>query len=299
MNWQKIKFTSPLDFGTDEILINDENLKPDWVEHPAKFTELFLNRNKKTLTIVIGESWTYGEALRNISTGLQKYNLETQLADSFGPKLSLLLDSDYYQYAVPGNCNAYMFIELSRILKYVDLLNYEKINLFVQITEPAREMPIMYKLTDHPLQKLYKEDLDVTFDQWLSEYDDIFLTLLSNEIKKYSNINCVVWKNFCCFQHKEKYENLSILRESWIQFSSRFLGNPIEMQKFQSVGWLHEFQNKFKHIKYSNDMLIKELDKIEAANSFIKNNYLHSNHPNLVGHNLWALNLYNFYSNEF
>ena len=298
MNWQENKFDISLDLGTT-LLVNDENLKPEWVQHPAKNTEFYLKRNKKNITIVIGESWTYGEALPNVASGAQKYDLNSQLIHCFGPKLALLLDSDLYQYAVPGNCNAYMFIELARILKYVDSLDYDQVNLFIQITDPSREAPIMYKLPDHPLQELYNKNSSVTFEEWLSRYDDIFLTILEKEVAKYSNVNCVVWKNFCSFQQKLSYSRFVFLPESWIKFSARYLGKNLKMQRFQSVGWLYDFQKKFKNIKFSNKLLNEELDNIETSNNFIKDNYLHSNHPNLIAHSLWALNLYNFFNNEF
>jgi hypothetical protein len=299
MNWQEHKFDISLDLGTTTLLVNDENLKPEWVQHPAKNTEFYLKRNKKNITIVIGESWTYGEALPNVASGAQKYDLNSQLIHCFGPKLALLLDSDLYQYAVPGNCNAYMFMELARILKYVDSLDYDQVNLFIQITDPSREAPIMYKLLDHPLQELYNENSSVTFEEWLSRYDDIFLTILEKEVAKYSNVNCVVWKNFCSFQQKLSYSRFVFLPESWIKFSARYLGKNLKMQRFQSVGWLYDFQKKFKNIKFSNKMLKEELDNIETSNNFIKDNYLHGNHPNLIAHSLWALNLYNFFNNEF
>jgi hypothetical protein len=300
VNWQKYNIEDFKDYNYNiiDISFNSENLKPDWVEVPAQFTEFHVRRGKKSITVVIGESWTYGESLPDIATGLKRYSLQNQLRHCFGPKLSLLLDSDFYQYAVPGNCNAYMYMELPRILQYVSTLGYEKINLFLQITEPSREMSISHKIGNHPITSMYDKNKRYTFDQWLILYDEMFLDLISVELRKYSNIECVVWKNFCCFQNRKSYNEFRIYPTSWIRFSGKIMGEDIEMQRFQSVGWLNDLLENYKNIEFNNDMLQQELDKIEKSNEFIKGNYLHNNHPNQIAHSLWAFNLYNFFKNN-
>lgn len=297
VDWQKYNLENFTDYEIVDLKVNRENLKPDWVDVPVEYTEFYVSRNKKSLTVVIGESWAYGESLPDVATGLRRYSLHSQLRHCFGPKLSLLLDSDFYQYAVPGNCNAYMFIELSRILEYVSKLGYEKINLFLQITEPSREMCIVDRLNNHPIQEMYNKNNEYTFDKWLTQYDEIFLDIIDREIKKYKNIDCVVWKNFCCFQNTKSYDSFRIYPMSWIKFSAKLMGQDLAMQKFQTIGWLDDLLANYKNIKFDNSMLKEELDKIERSNEFIKGNYLHNNHPNQIAHSLWAFNLYNFFNN--
>ena len=154
---------------TSEIWLNDDNLKPDWVSHPALYTEFHIKRNKENLLLVIGESWTYGETLQGVATGIQKYNFERQLESCFGVRLAKILNTDLYQYAVPGNCNFYMFTELDRILKHLSTLEYKKIFVCVQMTEPAREQSLIVSLrgNDHPLQYLINPNEKITFKEWL------------------------------------------------------------------------------------------------------------------------------------
>lgn len=293
MNLQQspFDFSSVIGWDTDAILFkNNDNLKPDWVQHPAENTEFYIRRNRSNLLVVIGESWTYGESLPDIATGLQRYNFKSQLMNSFGPKLALALDTDYYQYAVPGNCNGYMFEELSRILEFISSKQYQNVYLCMQLTEPGRELAVIHKFKEHPLHDLYFSKEKIMFDDWLSKYDEIFLDILDAEVSKYNNIKPLVWKNFCCFVNNKQYQRLNLVSNSWIKLSSIMLGKDLAMQKFQSVGWLYELK-KFTRIKFDNKMLEHQLDLIEQSNKFINANPLHNSHPNLQGHTLWAYHL--------
>jgi len=273
------------------IHTNDDNLKPDWVQHSAENTEFHLVNNNDEVLVVIGESWTYGESLPGVATGLQRYSLDSQILHGVGPKLATMLKQDLYQYAVPGNCNFYMVSSIPRILKHLqENFSYKQINLCVQLTEPGREFAIQHKLTGN-YKKIYDKFRD--FNTWLTRYDEIFLDELSTIQTKF-NVDVMVWKNFCGFQHKKPYRNLQIVEQSWIQFSGMVLGVDLEMQKFQSVGWFDDFQNTYK-FKFDVHELNKQLDLIEKSNEFINGCYLHHNHPNQIAHSLWAYKLYNEY----
>jgi len=279
------------------ILLNDENLKPEWVEHPAKYTEFHIIKNSDILLINIGESWTYGESLPNIATGLQKYNFETQLQYTFGPLMSNNLNCDYYQYAVPGNCNGYMYEELPRIIEYIQTnFNYKKIYLLCQLTEPSREQAALNNLpSSHPIHEMYfrKDFGKIDFFDWLKIYDKIFLNIIQETICSYKNVETVVWKNFCKFHCRKKYKKLKIINENWIAFSAKTLNQDYTMLSFQSVGWLHDImqQDSQNKIYFDIEKINREIDLVEKSNEFIKGNELHGNHPTALGHKLWAENL--------
>lgn len=291
-DFSSIKDNPRLDILTDaaEIFINDDNLKPNWVEHPAEFTEFYIKRNKKNLLIVIGESWTYGETLRDIRTGIQKYNFYTQLEYCFGARLALMLDTDYYQYAVPGNCNFYMFTELSRILEYIKDFDYEKIYVCLQMTEPSREQTLIEELRkqSHPLETLIDPEEKISFEGWLEEYDNIFLNQYENIISKYNNLDCVLWKNFCRFNSEFMDRKFKTISTSWIQYSANILGKELKSPSFFSLGWLDTIMGLYKNVIFDNAALSKEIDIIEDSLNFIKANSLHSHHPNEFAHILWA-----------
>lgn len=300
MNWYKAEIPNEVvDFAYHKAKFfkNDINLKPDWVSKPAENTEFHIVRNKKDILVVIGESWTYGESLPDIATGLGQYSLQSQINHCFGPKLALTLGTDFYQYAVPGNCNFYMFDSVKRILKYLtENYSYRNIKLCIQITEPSRESPIKQKLTGDYV-KIYDMNTVKSFAEWLSRYDDIFLTELEKTVSSYNNVEVMVWKNFCKFQNTNDYKNFKIVEDSWLNFSGKIQGINLDMQSFHSVGWFDEFYNTYSNvIKFDKSLINDELDKIENSNNFLKANYLHNVHPNNIAHSLWAYKLYNEYT---
>ena len=294
MKWYKENLdlsSSILGLEGAEIYKNDENLKPSWVEAPVVNSEFHIKRNKDNILVVIGESWTYGESLGNIATGLKKYDLLSQLQYCFGVKMSITLNFDYFQYAVPGNCNANMYIELPRILKYITAnFNYKNIFLVTQLTEPSRESAILNELPKHPVTALYKNKKPIKFEDWLLRYDEVFLDIISEEVEKYKNIKTVVWKNFCKFLNKKIYNNLQLIETSWIEYSAKFLGKQYETLSFQSIRWLDSImkESNKNNIQFDISWISDEINKIEKSNEFISNNFLHNNHPNEIAHILWA-----------
>lgn len=289
-----MKWSESLAYKSFNIRVNNENLKPEWVEHPAEYTEIFSNNKNRTLFLNIGESWTYGESIREIKTGLRQYDLPTMLDYTFGPQLSKRLNSDFYQYAVPGNCNGYMFKELGRILEYINSnYDYKKIYLAIQMTEPSRELAALGNLRGTEITKMYYRKDKIKFQDWLIRYDEIYLDILEKEISKYTNIDAIVWKNFCKFQNKKQYSSFKIMEENWIQMSARTLNIDYEPLTFQSIGWFNDIYSNAKqhNIEFDTQWCMAEVAKIEASNKFISGNELHNNHPTEQGHRLWAENL--------
>ena len=240
--------------------------------------------------MVIGESWTYGETLPGIATGIQKYNLQAQLEFCFGPRLATMLDTDLYQYAVPGNCNFYMFSELERILRYVNTLGYKKIFVCMQMTEPAREQSLIISLKEknHPLQKLINPVEKMSFSQWLEQYDDIFFDQYEEIISRYPNLDCILWRNFCKVNSKKTTRKFKIISPTWISYSAKLLGKEISSPSFYSIGWLDTIVASYKSVSFDKSMMLHEMDLIEKSNDFIKASSLHSHHPNPFAHFLWA-----------
>ena len=285
---------TPYHIITDTVGIDiiDNNLKPHWVSIPAKYTEFHIKRKKRILLLVIGESWTYGETIKGIATGIGKFNFYTQLSYSVGPRMATMLNADLYQYAVPGNCNFYMFTELDRILKYVNKLDYDKIYVCMQMTEPSREESLITQLKEynHPLQELINPIKRIKFDHWLEKYDDIFYDQYESTISKYNNLECVLWKNFCRTNSKDKIRTFQIVEKTWIQYSADLLGTKLDAPSFYSIGWVDSIMSNSNYslVDFDKSLLLKEMDIIEQSNNFIKANPLHSHHPNELAHILWA-----------
>lgn len=275
-----------------KIMLNDDNIHPDWVEHPVKFSEVHAINGSNTVLVNIGESWTYGENVKGIASALQNYSLDTQLKYTFGPRMASKLNVDLYQYARPGNSNGYMFSELERIISYINkTFTYNKILLVMQMTEPSREQAHLNTLdSTHPVQKLYQRDQNISFHEWLTKYDEIFLNFLHKIERNNSNLDVIVWKNFCKWNTHMKFERIKQIQPCWIAKSAQLLNIKYRSLSFQSIGWLDEMyknRNIFK-IHFDKSWLNKEMAKIEKSNDFLKANKFHSMHPNHKGHAAWA-----------
>lgn len=274
-----------------EIYLNDDNLKPNWVKIPAAFSEFHIKRKKDTLLLVIGESWTYGESLPGIASAIGKFDIFAQLQHGFGSKMAMTLDSDLYQYAVPGNCNLYMFHGLERILENVSSMGYRKIYVCQQLTEQGRDNQIRQLYPDHPINELY-DKTGLWFTDWLREYDEIFCSILNNAIlqnRGKTEISAILWRNFCKSNTARRDYHFKTIESTWIEYSSRLLGQPLESPDFYVAGWLDYMQQHYaKQINFDFGILSRNLDKIERSNQFIKSNLLHNNHPNTNSHSLWA-----------
>lgn len=280
----------PILYGATDVILNDDNLKPNWIANPAAYTEFHVKRNKETLLVFIGESWTYGETLRGIATAIQRYSFQDQLAFTVGSRLAVMLDSDLYQYAVPGNCNFYMFKELERILKHTSTMQYKKIYVCMQMTEPGREKPLFIEIQNqnHPLTSIIGPSEKMTFATWLEKYDDAFFDWYERIISQYNNLDCVLWKNFCKINSKHTNRTFKIIDKTWIQYSANCVGKHIDAPSFYAVGWLDKIMKDYRTIDFDNNEILSEIDIIEQSNIFIKANAFHCNHPNEFGHLLWA-----------
>lgn len=280
--------------GCKKILKNDNNIKPPHINQSTQNTEFWVKRNKKECTVVIGESWTYGESLNDrILAAHGKFDLETQLTHCWGTQVATLLDTDYYQYAVPGNNNFTMFNSVKRILSTVYPL-YDTVYLLIQMTEPSREDVIVNELKGHPMSKLYNPEWlkGVSVKEWCVKNEAILLKQLENDIAKYNNLKTTVWKNFCKFQTNEDY-SFKTLQETWMEFSARINGHKIESPDLYVAGWIDGFLKQHKMMKSKAKYLNQQLDLIEASNKFLEESNDHKPHPSASNHRLWAYNVFN------
>ena len=140
-----------------------------------------------------------------VSSIPHKFDLETQINHCWGTTTATLLDTDYYQYAVPGNNNATIFGAVERILQTVCPL-YDTVYLLIQMTEPAREEIIVNDLQEqkHPLAKLYDQDYikGMTVKEWCVQNEDILFTQLETTLSKFKNVKTTAWKNFAHYKTK-------------------------------------------------------------------------------------------------
>ena len=276
-----------------KIHLNDNNIKPPHIDSRVKNTEFWVRRGKKECVVAIGESWTFGEGLEDRVLSAQlKFDLDVQIANCWGPQVATLLETDFYQYAVPGNNNFTMFNAVERILEHLSH-RYKTVYLLMQMTEPSREDIIINELSGHPLARLYDNEYlkHITVKDWGVENEDIFFRQLQKTILKYKNVKATAWKNFCTVQNTKDY-GFKILQETWIEFSARATGYKVESPDFFVYKWIKNFLKSYS-VKYDPKYLNEQLDKIEGSHYFLDHSSDHKPHPLPVAHRLWGHNVYN------
>ena len=169
-------------------------------------TDFFLGAGKDTITIIVGESWTYGETIRVDKHGQRvednieaTESFEQAISNTIGAKIAKILDSDLHQSAWPGNSNAYYFKRLDSLIEqYKD--RYDKVYIVVCITEHFREEScaptgIFPDMVSH---KFWHTDDHghKTPEHFLSDYESIYLDHLEHIALNNSNFQIICWKNF-------------------------------------------------------------------------------------------------------
>ena len=300
--WPVLSKSSILD-TTVNLFLNDDIIKA--VNPTIQFAEFYIQRDKKTLLLNIGESWTYGETLPllnnnygGIGTGNGTYDFGSQLLYSFGPKLAMSLDSDLYQYAVPGNSNINMLTDLNRLLSFLrDSNRYEKIYLSFQVTEPNRDFT--YLNMDYCKNSALADMLNhfrtskppITLIDWLSIYFDTVQDWYQDTLNKYSDLNIdpIMWANFCTFQTNKEY-SFKRIKPTWIAYSAQLENKEYEEPLFFNTGMLISIEKEYKNnVIIDLDWAMYQMNLVEKAIRFIGHDSLyHCNHPNIKGHQVWA-----------
>jgi len=287
-----------------EFYMTDDNMKPLHIKVPAENTEFHVVRGSDTLLLIIGESWTYGEALSGIGTGAGLFNLQSQLEGCMGPRMAEVTGWDLYQFAIPGNCNLYMHIELERILQHVATLGYKQIKVVMQMTENSREFPLSYIdiCKSHPINDwlTYPTKKSINITDWLSMYDEIFYQCYHDILSRFTAcpIEGILWRNFTKSNSDKKDYCFKIVETSMIQYTAKLVNhsitnpslmNPIEFQNF--------FDQQGKNIVIPDGYMEEQLDLIEKMFDYIGGSKVvkclvyHNNHPTKYGHLVWGHHL--------
>jgi len=279
---------------------NDDNMKPLHIAIPAENTEFHIVRNSDTLFIAVGESWTYGESLPGIGSGVGSFNIHSQIHECFAPRIAEILGCDLYQFAIPGNCNLWMNIEFKRILNYVSTLGYKKVLVAFQMTENAREIPIKFHdLTiNHPIKKWFDaaatEEIELL--DWLKMYDEIWLNEFNEAINSFTAcpIEAILFRNFLKLHTDKRDYNFKIIEPTWIEYTARLVNHKHESPSIMTV---IEMENHFKHfgtkVKYDRDFMEKQITLTNKLFDYVSGmgHCYHNNHPTKLGHLVWALHL--------
>lgn len=290
-------------YNTSRILLNDENIKPVHIANPALFTEFHIIRNNDTLLLNIGESWTYGEALQDIGTAANKFNFRSQIEGCFGPRICEVMGWDLYQFAIPGNSNLYMHLELPRLLQHVATLGYKKVYLAIQLTENARELPIAHtKLVQNSALKQwydYPKQNNIDMLDWLAMYEETFFDNLENQLKTFTAcpIEAVYWRNFTKLATKKRDYSFKIIEPAWVSYTASLVDIDFDPPYIMNTIEFDKYKNEHgKYLSLDRDFMEDQMNKVSFLFDYIGHKYrptvvYHSNHPTKFGHMVWAHHL--------
>jgi hypothetical protein len=297
--WPKLRESTFLHKAT-KILMTDDNMKPMHIDKHAENTEFHVIRNSDTLLIVVGESWTYGEALPGVGSGAGMYNFHSQLQGCLGPRIAEVMGWDLYQFAIPGNCNLYIHLELDRILSYVSTLGYKQIKVVLQLTENARECVLIHtKLAQsHKINDWLNAGMESEIDvyDWLSMYDEIFYESFDKMIRKFTAcpIEGILWRNFTKTASNKTNYSFKIIDPYFIGFTSRLVNHELEAPLILNVTQFDDWKkHRNKKVLMNETFLEEQLNLVEKLFDFIGGKSVpglvyHNNHPTAYGHMVFA-----------
>jgi hypothetical protein len=293
-----------------KVLMTDDNMKPVMIEHKAENTEFHLIRGSDTLFVNVGESWTYGEMLwspydseKKIMTGKNTYWFDLQFRHCFGSRIAETTGWDYYQFAIPGNCNLYMHIDLERIMKHVATLGYKKVYVSMQLTDPSRELNITgTKLfASHPINDWYRYPIDnkIHIVDWLAMYDEIFFEHYNRILNSFTAcpIEGIMWRNFTKFVSNKRDYNFKFIDPNFVTYTAKLLnyGN-VTAHMIMAYVFDEYARTVGKNLIIPLEWMENEVEAIHRLHDYIGGNGLpgqiyHNNHPTYLGHLVWAHHL--------
>lgn len=304
--WPRITENSFMNNATKFLMTND-NMKPMHIQTLAMNTEFLIQRGSDTLLIVVGESWTYGESLSGIGTGAGMFNIQEQLENCMGPRMAEVTGWDLYQFAVPGNCNLYMHLDLKRILKYVATLGYKQVKVVLQMTENSRELPLRdsKNVDGHSIKRWLNAsapDNPIDIVNWLEMYDEIFYDSFQNLLNEFNAcpIEGVLWRNFTrpAGKTSSKKYNFKRIEPTFITYTAKLVNHdhtpPMLMNAYSFDQYIKNFKLNLTHPDGVKEFLNGQMDLIEKLFNYIHGNKTvlnlayHHNHPSKTGHLVWA-----------
>lgn len=300
-----------------KFLMTDDNMKPMHIEKFAKNTEFHIIRGSDTLLLIVGESWTYGESLKGIGTGAGMFNLVSQLEGCMGPRMAEVTGWDLYQFAIPGNCNLYMHMELERILKHVATLGYKQVKVVLQMTENSRELPIGWSenVKNHPIRNWFNcsKESEIEIRDWLKMYDEIFFESYHNILNNFKAcpIEGIFWRNFTntasrltvhrrwTVSEKRDY-CFKMIEPTMIAYTAKLVNHDHTPALLTNAMGFNDYIDKIGKKIYIKEGKIeffeKQMDLIEKTFDYVRgrdvNNLIyHNTHPTKFGHLVWAHHL--------
>jgi len=260
-------------------------------------------RNSNTLVITAGDSWTWGDSLGTINSATKlSDDYDHRTTHIYGRLLADKLDADFLNIAKCGGSNAEIHDHIIQALSHVHN-NYEKIYVFVTLTEIGREM---YG------DPMWISDglLDKGLDDFLQGYEwNMFRSFKKEIIDKYPAVVFKIARNFTYSFD----ENIAVLakehlRKTWVDCLAEYQNKksyPENVRVLSSIS-IVPIQMRLKKLNIYKKLKFQFFEYFADANlaiTFLEESALNykkaTKHPTEKGHEIWADYLYATVTSEF
>lgn len=297
MRWTVVKITPPagmfnLHRYMDDVktaLVNDDNEVYCHINNwTAGNKEIYVQKNKRTLLVTVGESWTYGEGTKYVNHMSGHWDVHRRINDTYSGHIARMLDSDLWTFSCPGNSNAGILHGLKRILKSIDRSKYDQVKVLVLLTSPDRENIALLDPTDPFRILLTPGENRLHIRDWLAKYEMICLDMLGQIIYENQDLSLdlVVFKNYNEFITSRRDFMFRIIDKPWVAMNAEWHGIYLPLISYCGPGFVETIQEL---LIPDVDYYMQELLKWEKYVKFFQPNELHqSAHPNEFSHFLWS-----------
>ena len=241
----------------------------------------FVDRNSKNLLVTIGDSWTYGDELKNPRD------------ESFGNLLSQQLNVDYLNLSACGAGNHYIGQLFNDLVDYIKKNNdYQYITCVVTLTETARDFNGWF-------------DQKIDYASWIRQHINSesdyykFLEFINDftidkilEATQLSNLEILVAYNFVSPGSIDKLGTL-LLDKTWLEIivdtdiSDRcHVVSPYILKKLEAVLEIEQSANPVIFRQWQLDLIEQANKRLELLDNKVLFNP--QRHPTTQGHKLWA-----------
>lgn len=265
-----------------------DDYKLDAVNKTNRLYDL-VERGGRDLFVTIGDSWTYGGRLEEECPGTKKEKEQFRIETCYGYEVSSYLKNDFLNLAVPGINNLWMIDKYKALCKIADQIDYDKITIFITLTEYGREMgtDIDHDLSLNDSYRTAKchKDLALSLNEHLAD------TIL---LYSHPKIELQLGINYVTNLYPDRLQPyfvprtwLEVLVDKNINDECMVVGSWV-IPKYKEMLGYNEGIDQTVALTELDNMIAsaeKRLDIIYNTGYNYKQGY---GHPNSIGHKLWA-----------
>lgn len=249
-------------------------------------------KNRKSLLIACGDSWTWGDSICGIDTLEGIIDHPDRNKFNYGGLLSEKLNSDYINLSQCGTSNEHIIKGLEVLLSQC-VNDYQEIVVVFTMTENFRELGL-----NHPWVPTQHSTLDELF----SGYERNMFLVISEIIDKFHKVKFLIARNFT-YSHKENIDLLkgNHLSKTWVDClyeNQTIFSYPTETRFVSGMALepLNDFIRENNFLEKYDKQYYKFFVAAQLASKWLYKSELNYNkatkHPTERGHEIWADYLY-------